>query len=274
MQLTTVIICMYVRTYIGLRAAGISKGSNGNTVTEEECIVPTPSNDAPDLSESHSMMPPEVEQHYKLLDELLNSLESVPLNKIIDILTQSKIFSPHLINLFHKCGNASSLLRAVYPYSKFYDHSINKKILEECCDCCPLGVKSLSEFEQQINWNKSVSEYLIPVPSPLMIPDDHSYFTLMATRHNHELRPLPLKDIMSLKSLLLNLLTVPEFCCILEAIGITICYWRISKTMVDSITYKIQEQSDCLKNGGMFKEIAVYGSNPEVLFPVSYVAYS
>lgn len=239
----------------------LAEDSTDSVVTENEYDAPPPNSDGNSIPLST-----EERQHFKLFNKLAYFLDSksVSVRAVINILNRLKFskFSSQLIKMFGKCSNIASLLKALFPYSMFYDTSIIKKVLEECC---PEALKLLEEVNTGIDWNKCISSYHIPKPSPLMIPDKHSYFTVMATRHHQEIYLLQLKNIALLKSSLLDEFAVPEYACTLIAIGLTICYWLISKSTAEYISLKIPQHHGFFKSN-QIEEIAIYS---EGVFPVS-----
>ena len=250
-------------TYIGLKLAGLSKSSEDAVTKNDESSY--------DVHNENILSDVEL-QYFKLINKLTYLLSSKSVQFIIDILSSLmahessgiKLFPLHLIEMFRQCNTKSSLLQALFPYSSFCDYSIFEELLEKCF---PEGVELPNN---KIDLTKCISTYSILKPSPLIIPDIHSCFTLMATRHNPEFPWLQFKCIISIKSVLLNTFTLSKCACTLVAIGSTICYWRILKRIARYITDEIHKHLDCFKNQLLFNEIAIYQNDPEIIFSVSF----
>ena len=227
----------------------------------------------PDLNAmewSQYILPSNVGLKYlDLFDSLVELLQIVHPDIIIEALNdvmasdtqRLTFFAPKFQKMLEKFTNATALLRILFPYTNWYDHSIIRELVEACE--CPEGVKLLDEFDSRIDVTLPITSYPIPAPSDLMIPDESSTHTVMAVRCDQQLSSLSLKHIGVVKSLMMNTFSITKHAFVLLAISnnsSAVIFWLIPRSVVPMINNAIQESSTSLYNNGLL-EVAIWSPN-------------
>ena len=206
-------------------------------------------------------------KYLDLFDSLVELLQCLNRNEIINVLsdiTASDIpginyFTTDFIEKLRECTTTTtSLLKILFPYTNWYDHSIIRKLVEACD--CPEGVKLLDEFDSQIDVSLPFIEYPILVPSNLMTPDESSTHTVMVVKCMQSLSSLLLKHIGVVKSLMINKLNIVKHACTLLAVAdhsSAVFFWLIPRSVVSTIINGIQEHSGDLLQHGL-TELTIY----------------
>ena len=209
-----------------------------------------------------------------LFDELLSSLQSCKVEPMIHILTNLKASDTYDIQLFSaKCitnlsssTNSAVLLRTLFLYSNWCDHSIIRELVGACD--CPEAERVLDEFDSHIDPTLPITDYPIPVYSSTMIPNKSSTHTVMAVAYNKELSSLSLQYVEVVKSIIVQKFSITKHACLLLAVadcGVTILYWLIPNSVSSVIIEKAKEYCDDLSTSGIL-EVAIY---PGFIFPTS-----
>ena len=170
-----------------------------------------------------------------------------------------KLFSADFVKHLQQCTNIIILLRALFPYTNWYDHSMLRWLLPTCN--CSEGLNLLDEFDAQIDFALPIKDYPLPVyQSSNMTPDVSSTHTMLAIRCEQQLSSLSLQYIGKVKSKILQVFDITEHACILlTATNYTsaILYWLIPQSIVSLIYSKVQEHSILLYDNKIL-EVAVY----------------
>jgi len=169
----------------------------------------------------------------------------------------------HITNL-RSSTNIAVLLRTLFPYTNWCDHSIIRELVGGYNS--PEAERVLDEFESHIDPGLLITDYPIPVYSSTMIPSKSGTYTVMAIAYNKELSSLSLQYVEVVKSIIIQKLSITKHACLLLAVadcGVTILYWLIPKSVSSVIMEKAQEYSDELFTSGIL-EVAIY---PSFIFP-------
>jgi len=199
-----------------------------------------------------------------LFDELVSLLQSCKVETMINILTSLKasdtynipLFSTEYITHLNSFTNTAVLLRALFPYTNWCDHSIIRELVRGC----PEAEGVLDEFESHIDPALLITDYPIPVYSSMMIPNKLGTHTVMAVVYNKELSSLSLQCVDVVKSIIVQKFSITKHGCLLLAVGdcgVAILYWLIPKSVTAVIIEKAREYSDELSTSGIL-EVAIY----------------
>ena len=203
-------------------------------------------------------------KYFDLFDSLIELLQFKETNEALTNLIASetfhiKLFSPDFVKYLRGCTNTVLLLRVLFPYTNWYDHSILRWLLQACN--CSEGLKLLDEYNAQIDFALPIKDYPLPIYQPsYMTPDVSSTHTMLAIRCEQQLSSLKLKHIGKVKSILLQVFDITEYACILLTATNTssaILYWLIPQSIVPYIYSKVKEYSRYLHDNKIL-EIAVY----------------
>ncbi|XP_065903573.1 uncharacterized protein [Dysidea avara] len=204
--------------------------------------------------------------HYlDMIDTLSDCLQSVNHKKILKTFASImcsdiygiKYFSADVIKRLQECSNTTSLLRVLFTYTNWYDHSIIRELVEACD--CPEGVKLLDEFDSRIDDTQPITAYPIPAPSDIMVPDVSSTHTVMGVWCEQPLSSLTLKHIGVVKSLMMNKISITKHACILLAVDddkFAIFYWLIPRNIESLIRNAVGLSSYLYENGLL--EVVIY----------------
>ncbi|XP_065903620.1 uncharacterized protein [Dysidea avara] len=202
-------------------------------------------------------------KYLDLFDALVELLQA---RKVTDALREImasdihgiSIFNAEFVEILTKGTNTISLLRILFPYTNWHDHSIIRELVEVCD--CPEGVKLLDEFDSRIDVSLPITSYPIPAPSNLMIPDESSTHTVMAVRCEQQLSSLSLQHTEVVKSLMMNTFGITKHACILLAVAnhsSAMFFWLIPKSVGLIITNEVREHSGFLHDNGLL-EVAIF----------------
>ena len=229
--------------------------------------IPTLLPDLDSSENSHCTVPSKIEMKYfDLLNEVVELLQGLHPHKIIDILSNItasdahgiSYFTTDFIDILRECTTTTSILRIVFPYTNWFDHSIIRDLVEACN--CPKGVKLLDEFDCHIDLTLCIKKYPIPEPFNIMSPDESSSYTLMAVKYDQQLSSLQLNHIGVVRSILMKTFKISKHSCVLLAVAnhhSAIFFWLIPKSIVSLISNEVQQYSDHLYDKGML-ELAIY----------------
>ena len=203
-------------------------------------------------------------QYFDLFDVITELMQFEKVTEAIDNLMASKthhvkLFSADFVKRIQQSTNIVILLRALFPYTNWYDHSMLRWLLQACN--CSEGLRLLDEFNAQIDCALSIKDYPLPVyKSSYMTPDVSSTHTLLAIRCEQQLSSLSLQLVSKVKSIMLKVFDITEHACtLLTATNYTsaILYWQIPQSIVSLIYSKVQEHSTLLYDDKIL-EVAVY----------------
>jgi len=164
-------------------------------------------------------------------------------------------FTANFIARLKGITNIASLLKILFPYTNWCDHSIIRELVEACD--CPEGVQLLDEFDSRIDVTLPVTAYPIPAPSNLMIPSESSTHTVMAVKCQQKLSSLTLSHIGVIKSLINDKFTITKHACLLLAVRATdvnhssAIFWLIPKGVTPLISKAVLEHSGFLLTNGL-----------------------
>jgi len=208
-------------------------------------------------------------KYFDMFSQLTNLLLQCNAETMITLITNLKasniygipLFPAQYITKLSTCTDNAVLLRTLFPYSNWYDHSIIREIVGACN--CPEAERVLDEFDSHIDHTLLITDYPIPVYSSTMIPIKSSTHSVMAIVCNKELSSTSLYHISKIKSIVVRKLCITKHAGLLLAIGssetVTIFYCLIPKTVSSIIFNKVQKHSDYLYNKGIL-EVAVDAS--------------
>jgi len=206
-------------------------------------------------------------KYLDLLDNIIELLQGLNTHQVIDTLSNISAsdqcginyFTATFIEKLRECADTNSLLRILFPFTNWYDHSIIRKLVEACD--CPEGIKLLDEFDSRIDLTLPITEYPIPVPSKnLMIPDEFSAHTVMAVRCEQQLSSLTLKHVGVTKLLIMNKFCITKHTCVLLAVAnhnSAMLFWLIPRSVAPLISNTVQEHSGFLHDNELL-ELAIY----------------
>ena len=203
-------------------------------------------------------------KYFDLFDVITELMQFEKVIEAVDSLMASelhhiKLFSADFVRHLRECTNTVSLLRALFPYTNWYDHSILRWLLQACN--CSEGLRLLDEFFAQINLTLPIKDYPLPIyQSSYMTPDVSSTHTVLAIRCEQQLSSLSLQHIGKIKSTILQAFDITEHACILlTATNCTsaILYWLIPQSIVSVIYSQAQEHSTHLYDNKIL-EVALY----------------
>ena len=231
----------------------------------------------PDLDKSNTLMytllpKTLLVQYFDLCDSIINLLQTSTPKEIIKTVAnfvvsnvsgqQFKLFSENYIKSLNKSTNTAVILRRLFLYSNWYDHSLVKELIKGLN--CFEGVNLLDWFYNRINKTLPISYYPLPTPSALMIPDKSSFHFLLVMRYIE--KPFIFSRIVVLKSFLLQIFKIENYACILLAmVSPDILYWLLPICLHTIVCKKIQEHLDYLYTKGI-TEIAI---SPDITFSKS-----
>ena len=159
------------------------------------------------------------------------------------------------------------MLRRLFPYSNWCDHSIIRELVEACD--CPEAERVLDEFDSHIDPAVPITSYPIPSYSSTMIPNMSGTHTVMAVVYNKELSSLLLQYVELVKFVIVQKFCITKHACLLLAAadcGVAVLYWLIPNTVSSVIIEKAPEHFDDLSSNGIL-EVAVY---PNFIFSTSH----
>ena len=200
-------------------------------------------------------------RYLDLIDNLTELLQFKDLLKALNNLMASethqiKLFSTDFLECLKKCGTTVMVLRGLFPYSNWYDHSILRRLLETCY--CPKGNKLLDEFDAQIDFTLPLKDYPLPIyQSSYMTPEISSTHTVLVVTCKQLLHSLPLQYIKAVKLAILQVFNITDHACTLLTATKTILFWLIPKSIVSFIHSKVEEHSAYLYDNKIL-EVAVY----------------
>ena len=210
-------------------------------------------------------------RYFDLIDNLSGLLNFEELLEAVSNLMASrthhmKLFSAKFIEYLKKYGNTVMVLRALFPYSNWCDHSVLRSLLKTCY--CPKGLKLLDEFDAQIDYTLPFKDCPLPIyQSSYMTPISSSTHTVLAITCKQQLVSLPLQHIKAVKLVILQVLDITDHACILLTATKTILYWLIPECIVLFIRSKLEKHSASLRDNEI-QEIAVY---PDFTFSIGNV---
>lgn len=205
-------------------------------------------------------------RYLDLFDNLLDILQTMHPKEIIDMLKSimaSKVhsisyFSTDFVQMLETVISSTSLLRVLFPYTNWYDHSIIRELAET--SNFPESKKLLDEFDCRIDVTLPITSYPIPAPSELMVPDESSTHTVMAVKCKQYLPLLSLQDVGFVKSIMIEKFGVTEHAFVLVAVAdhsSAMLFWLIPRSIVSLMIKATLEQSTSLYENGLL-EIAIY----------------
>ena len=207
-------------------------------------------------------------KYLDLFNDVVELLQDLNPNKIIDVLSDLAASDTHGINYFttvfieklRECTTTTtSLLRILFPYTNWYDHSIIRELVESCD--CPEGVKLLDEFDSRIDVTLPIKAFPIAAPTKnRMTPHESSTHTVMAIRCEQQLSSLSLKHIGMVKSIMINKFNITKHSCVLLAVAnhnSAMLFWLIPRSVAPLISNAVQKHSGFLHDNGV-QEVAIY----------------
>jgi len=203
-------------------------------------------------------------KYLDLFDNVVELLQSMHPHEVIEVLSSIKAsnkynyFTDDSIGRMRKCTSVSSIMKVVFPYTNWYDHSILRELVE-VCDCLE-GVKLLDEFDARIDVILSITSYPISAPSNLIVPDKSSSHTVMAVRHNQPLSSLSLQHIGAVKSLMVGMSDITKHALVLVAVAnhsSAMFFWLIPRRIVSIMTRAVVKHSTFVYEAGLL-EVAIY----------------
>ena len=203
-------------------------------------------------------------KYFDLFDVITELMQFEKVIEAIDSLMASelhhiKLFSADFVRHLRECTNIVSLVRVLFPYTNWYDHSILRWLLQACN--CSEDLRLLDEFFAQINLTLPIKDYPLPIyQSSYMTPDVSSTHTVLSIRCEQQLSSLSLQHIGKIKSTILQAFDITEHACILlTATNCTsaILYWLIPQSIASVIYSKVQDHSSHLYDNKIL-EVAVY----------------
>ena len=187
--------------------------------------------------------------------EVLETLNNLMASEIHHI----KLFSTDFIEHLKECPKAVVVLRALFPYLNWYDHSILRRLLKACN--CSEGLKLLDEFDVHIDFTLPIKDYPLPVyQSSFMTPNVSSTHTVLTIRCEQQLSSITLESIKVVKSVILQTCDITDHACILltaTSHSSATLYWLIPQGIVSLICNKVEEHSAYLYDNKIL-EIAIY----------------
>ena len=138
-------------------------------------------------------------KYFDLFDVITELMQFEKVIEAVDNLMASelhhiKLFSADFVRHLRECTNIVSLVRVLFPYTNWYDHSILRWLLQACN--CSEGLRLLDEFFAQINLTLPIKDYPLPIyQSSYMTPDVSSTHTVLAIRCEQQLSSLSLQHI-------------------------------------------------------------------------------
>ena len=224
----------------------------------------------PDLSTADIFMyymPSNVVLKYlDLFDSIVELFQSLHPHKVIEVVNDIKASNAYGINYFtdefierlRKCTSISSILKILFPYTSWYDHSILRELVG--ASDCPESIKLLDEFDSRIDVTLPIASYPLSPPSHLMVPDESSSHTVMAVRCDQQLSSLSLQKIAIVKSLLIDVSGVSKHAFVLLAVAnhsSAMFFWLIPRNIASIMTRAVQRNSNFLNKRGLL-EVAIY----------------
>ena len=208
-------------------------------------------------------------KYLDLFDKLVELLQHLHPSKVTEVLSNIVASDAHDICYFmddfiaslRGITSTTSLLRIVFPYTNWHDHSIIRELVE-VCDCFE-GVKLLDEFDSCIDVTQPITAYPIPAPSNLMIPSESSTHTVMAVKFAQQLSLPLLNQVGVMKSLMIEKFNITKHASLLLAVRTAsinhhtaIFYWLIPRCVAPLISSAVQIHSGYLLEKGLV-EVAI-----------------
>jgi len=204
-------------------------------------------------------------EYLGLFDSLVELLKGLYPHKIIDVLSNVtasdsygiKYFATDFIDKLREFTTITSLLRVVFPYTNWFDHSIIRELVEACD--CPEGVNLLNEFDSRIDVTLPITEYPIPGPSDLITPNESSSHTVMVIKCAESLASFSLKNIIAIKIKMMDKFNITKHSCNLLAVAghsLAMLFWLIPKSVASVIINSILKHSSDLLQLGI-TEVAI-----------------
>ena len=156
------------------------------------------------------------------------------------------------------CANSTEVLVKLSPYFNWCDHSFLRELLEICN--CFEGIQLVDEFDSRIDLLCPIQSYPMPAPSPLFIPNNSSYYTVMAIKCKQKLCSLSLHHIRKIKSELMQKCNLYRHACLFLTItkcDPAISYWLIPRILIFSISDALEKFAGSLYENGIL-EIAIH----------------
>ena len=183
-------------------------------------------------------------------NRILKTLESIVCSAIYGI----TYFSADFIRRLREC-TTTSLLRILFSYTNWYDHSIIRELVEACD--CPEGIKLLDEFDSRIDVTQPITEYPISKPIKYLLDvKERSSYTVMVVKCEQQLSALPLQYIEEVKSQLRSKFCISKYTCILLAVEndkSATFYWSIPRSIESLIINAVEEFSSYLHDNGLLE---------------------
>ena len=203
-------------------------------------------------------------KYLDLFDNVVELLQSLHPHKVTEVLSSIKAsdkynyFTDDCIERMRKCTSISSIMKVVFPYTNWYDHSILRELVGACHGL--EGVKLLDEFDTRIDNTLPITSYPISAPSNLIVPDKSSSHTVMAVRYNQQLSSLSLQHIGAVKSLMVGMCDVTKHALLLVAVAnhsSAMFFWLIPRRIVSIMTRAVIKHSTFVYEAGLL-EVAIY----------------
>ena len=247
-------------------------------------LSPTLSNKKEYFSSSSILL-----KYLDLFDNLAELMESLHPRTLIDAISHLvaidtydlcvKQFSAEYVTQLSHCSNSVEVLTKLFPFSNWCDHCVIRELLELCN--CSEGVKLLDEFDSRIDLIQPITDFPISAPSSLIVPNDTSYYTIMAIKHKVELSSLKLYHIGMIKSEIIQICGLTKYSCLFLAVtkhNPVVLYWLIPRNLLSFISNALLNFADCLYSKGIlevaiYPDFVVYTSNISNVLPLEHFTF-
>jgi len=203
-----------------------------------------------------------------VVTEICKALKSTDCDQLVDCLEKLMaseelkipIFTPEIVESIADCENAGILVKRMSLYFTWFDHELLKKLVGT--SKCKKAIRSLRDFDSQLDHSLPLSSQLLPVPSPNMIPSDSHPSTLLTITTTQEQSQYCLRYIDELRSWFSSLCKISQYALYLVAVKQAhatslIFYWMLPKSIVPQICCKVQENCQTMQSRGVL-EVAIY----------------
>ena len=255
--------CLHLLTwaliYVGFPPATSQSDTTVESIKQE---------DKEELPANNSMINPEsvITKFLNIkaqLDKLLQSCDLIP---ITDKCTSLLASEGHKIPLFptdyteklKRIEHFHELLLKLSPFITWDNHSILNTIAET--SNISHTITLLTQFDDRIDVNQSLTRFPIPTPSHTMIPYDNSTHTILAVKLDINLDDCTLQDVIDVRLLIQDQCNLTSFCFNLLAVAksnnVTV-YWMMPKNITHLITVNAVKFQNYFYEKGIL-ELSIY----------------
>ena len=222
---------------------------------------------------------------FEVLDKLMAKMCAVDIEFVADKchtlmasdIHSIKLFTDSFIRKLLECSHSSLLKIHLLPFNTWLDNTILREILTAYKEIVPLDL--FSKFNCIIDYAQPITSYPIPTFSQLIIPLDHSEYTIVVTETIRSCDELVLKDVTDIKEFLRSQWEVTDHAIQLVAIDYNhnCIYWMIPKQVQLLTENKLSQGQHELCHRGIFMAVllpnnyfsADYDLNQQVIKSVS-----